>query len=749
MKSIFIIAILADLSRTMYCLDKSQQASCNSPQYLEFQKTGTISCSFPPNFGIFWYNTSNYLDSEPIVLYQRYMKSGVGYDSGHYDVYPNGSLLIRNVSLHHDLTFHVAFVYSETEQPGVIGVRVIVMEKPSIPFPVFEQCGNGSNICYFETDTYFLQCSVRSARPNVTLQLIARTVAGDKLIPHHMSVSSDGFGYTTLVTTRDVFLYSPSLTLIVCKASSPPGMLENDESLMLTHKKNFGISQEEQKSIFVQRNARVELNCTEDTTGFVVWRKFHGKKNKYFETLIFALLIGSPITITFADDIELGRNGSLIVHSATVNHEGVYVCDCGDGNHDNIAVYEVAVFVRPHPPHPTIDGCSHHKYCVLPAEHDGNLTCKVTGIRPKVQLKLKAVLESESDLMYFRNENLSIKERGDTYDVTVTSTYHVVDRSREKITIECKVLGPIKAVNLKANMDLVFAKENDHPTEQVHLSEEHYIRNRVVAVLVVILFISCAVAALIFKLRRKRVRTKKEEKALDEEMSMLPESNTDYQAIEIVQSLRNNNLESIRQFCFEGVIISGHDKLSLQRSFMQLLEKAAKCDISIELVDLHNCLQEVNLSEAAIMIKPYTAIKSTIPIKHLVVTLSNRVMTEAEAKDILRFASMCSSLRKLWYSGCVPPQSFKDESTLTKLKSKNITVEWQLFEDCPWYILNKETGMWEDEQNRQVPTEEDFTQLLSQKTRNMRLGTEELYKKDVEIAREMLRKRRGLLKQNA
>ncbi|KAJ8051185.1 Protein NLRC5 [Holothuria leucospilota] len=43
-------------------------------------------------------------------------------------------------------------------------------------------------------------------------------------------------------------------------------------------------------------------------------------------------------------------------------------------------------------------------------------------------------------------------------------------------------------------------------------------------------------------------------------------------------------LDSIRQLCFEGVIISGHDSLLLQRSSLQLLEIAAKHNVSYRLL---------------------------------------------------------------------------------------------------------------------------------------------------------------------
>ncbi|KAJ8019375.1 NACHT, LRR and PYD domains-containing protein 3 [Holothuria leucospilota] len=189
----------------------------------------------------------------------------------------------------------------------------------------------------------------------------------------------------------------------------------------------------------------------------------------------------------------------------------------------------------------------------------------------------------------------------------------------------------------------------------------------------------------------------------------------------------DNMKDTIRQMCDEGVIISGYDSLLLQRSSMQLLEIAARNEIPIEYLSLSNCLQSVDLSTASIRTTSGLALTSRIPVKELGVYLYNREMTEDEAIDILQFASMCRSLRLLLYYGCVPPRSFSVGPILSTLKSRNVEVTWRWADDAPWYILNLQSGRWENEDGDSEPEEEVFEEALAMRAEWRREWTKETY----------------------
>lgn len=79
-------------------------------------------------FSALWYNTSEYLDNVPILNYQNTIKTGVGYESGEFDVYPNGSLIINLVSLQHD-SFTVVYLHTKKDLPMFIHIKVEVVGK--------------------------------------------------------------------------------------------------------------------------------------------------------------------------------------------------------------------------------------------------------------------------------------------------------------------------------------------------------------------------------------------------------------------------------------------------------------------------------------------------------------------------------------------------------------------------------------------------------------------------------------------
>ncbi|KAJ8051093.1 hypothetical protein HOLleu_04533 [Holothuria leucospilota] len=103
-------------------------------------------------------------------------------------------------------------------------------------------------------------------------------------------------------------------------------------------------------------------------------------------------------------------------------------------------------------------------------------------------------------------------------------------------------------------------------------------------------------------------------------------------------------------------------------------------------------------------------------------------MTKDEAIDILQFASMCPSLRHLRYYSSVPLRVFTNRSTLSSLKSRDVTVWWKWGHGEPYYILNLQTGRWENENDGSEPTEEAFERMLSEHAEDRKGWTEETYK---------------------
>ncbi|PIK33929.1 hypothetical protein BSL78_29252, partial [Apostichopus japonicus] len=86
--------------------------ACSPVQYLEIGTRGIIQCAFTESLlAITWYDVDK---GDPILFYKDGVTSGQGYESGEFDIYPNGSLVIRNVGINHESDFRVTKIISGT-----------------------------------------------------------------------------------------------------------------------------------------------------------------------------------------------------------------------------------------------------------------------------------------------------------------------------------------------------------------------------------------------------------------------------------------------------------------------------------------------------------------------------------------------------------------------------------------------------------------------------------------------------------
>ncbi|KAJ8049853.1 hypothetical protein HOLleu_02776 [Holothuria leucospilota] len=158
------------LAMSFYILGANYVPPCASPQYVKFGGVGVLHCTFSDEFfGIFWYDTTDYINSFSIVNLKGSSKSGSGFLSGEFDVHLNGSLIIANVSLQHDRQFTVLKFNSPSDDPKPCYIQVIVVVNPVPAFPVVDGC-NQEEICELNLESEGkLNCSVLGVRPRVSL----------------------------------------------------------------------------------------------------------------------------------------------------------------------------------------------------------------------------------------------------------------------------------------------------------------------------------------------------------------------------------------------------------------------------------------------------------------------------------------------------------------------------------------------------------------------------------------------------
>ncbi|KAJ8019219.1 NLR family CARD domain-containing protein 4 [Holothuria leucospilota] len=435
--------------------------SCDSPQYLNFGATGTLNCVFHEEFfSVLWYNTTDYSHNDPILHYQNLIKSGSGYDSGEYDIHPNGSLVINEVLLQHETVFTVAYVQTKKEGPKLFNVLVVTIVQPEVKFPCINICGNHTWQCYTQVNSNPIQCTIRGVRPNVTLKWMARTKSGDMIISNEMSTASEGLTYTSQTLVNDIFRYSPLLVLLVCIATSQPGLLENNESMILVQNGNPYVPPSKVISRYIQHHAVMNLSCSKNDVGFVVWKKADSVDDTTHQLLVYSVFTGNKVSKIFLENAKLENRGSLVVPSVEISHEGVYYCIFGDGISDGVKMYDVTVIGFPQPPYLMVEGCNFEQHCSLEVKYEGSLTCSVKAIRPQVQLNWRAFYDRDIDSIHFTSHQLQVKENGEKFDVTLTTMYHVIDESRDQLTVECVITETNEMVfDMSTKVDMLFVKE--------------------------------------------------------------------------------------------------------------------------------------------------------------------------------------------------------------------------------------------------------------------------------------------------
>lgn len=90
----------------------------------------------------------------------------------------------------------------------------------------------------------------------------------------------------------------------------------------------------------------------------------------------------------------------------------------------------------------------------------GSLTCKVSGIRPEVNLEWRGINDESSEKIEFYNHQSSTKSKGDTTDIILTVDYMITQTAEEqRLTLECRATGQYAdQFKLTTHVDLLVGK---------------------------------------------------------------------------------------------------------------------------------------------------------------------------------------------------------------------------------------------------------------------------------------------------
>ncbi|XP_071853529.1 uncharacterized protein [Apostichopus japonicus] len=495
----FLIALTILL--TLSSATSAEVTECAQTQYVEIGTVGLILCSCNGSSMalIAWVNVN---EGKTLLLLHDDDKRGDGYESGEFDIYPNGSLLINNVTASHESVYRVSTAISISGFRISKNICVQTTVKPAITIPAIEECSNtyGTTCIKSTADSVEVNCFVRDSRPAVKLSWTIRTHGGDRILPsNYINFTTNNVTYTSHVTATFSFGESSVLSLLVCRANSVPLNLVEEEKDFLVEKEIDYTSLATPIRIYLKIHSPMNLSCTDLRLNIVVWK--WSPQQDAFETLYVSIFEKSNHTKISNKEYKLGDEGSLSLQNTLVEHEGLYACVYDNGVSGGIVLYDVLVMVDPTPVFPFIDGCNHQQYCVLEKQPQDVLTCSVLGIRPKVALEWRAFREETT--IDFTQHQLTVTQISDLYDISLTVNFDFTLTTQNKVTVECRAVGEnAELFSLSTKVDLLFP--NVLSTEQ----RSNASTITIIAVLVTVIIIT-AVVVIVCKIRARKMKMKR------------------------------------------------------------------------------------------------------------------------------------------------------------------------------------------------------------------------------------------------
>lgn len=566
---------------TIGSTDAETSGVCATPQYLNLGIIGTIQCSFRENFyGVYWYSSTDSANTYPLLTFQESEKGGDGYLSGEFDVFPNGSLVIKNVSLADDHIFRVILLDSKDVDSVIHDIRVYVIVRSKQPHPYINRCGE-EPVCLVELqEPPAVECSVAGTRPAVNLTWTVQHETTYWKVPYESEISSHDNLFTTNVKMTVSFENSYLIQHFVCTAVDPPGILAGTESHLFLENANERVSLGNPVAEHVKHGTKLTLSCLVKGSMFVIWKRLSNEK---WETLAHTVFGEKVYLKTYADDYLLDKSGSLVIPHAVISHEGLYMCVFSTSRNNSVKIIDVVVFVPPEPPSVIIVGCLQDESCVLTVQEEGNITCTVRGVRPKIKLGWFTFLDEFSEYVSFSTQEEITEKVGDKYDVTLTSQYKLRDVPQKSLAVECRASGWDKSIsNLDKTVVLHFI---DDQTPKEHGSE-------LIAIFVVIplaLLIVIVLLALVITHRRKNARKNSKDKVDTEELRELNPKDEPHtqETIEKTTDRPNEDLAKLNQKAQET-----HDKTTDNETNFKDVKDVSKTDDCTS-KDLQKVFEEV------------------------------------------------------------------------------------------------------------------------------------------------------------
>ncbi|PIK35495.1 hypothetical protein BSL78_27680 [Apostichopus japonicus] len=147
--------------------------------------------------------------------------------------------------------------------------------------------------------------------------------------------------------------------------------------------------------------------------------------------------------------------------------------------------------------------------------------------------------------------------------------------------------------------------------------------------------------------------------------------------------------KNVREICSDVLIIRDNDNKLIQRSTVQVLDIASKCDIQIDDLYMVETFSKADKDNIVLRSGLSLGNLSTV-IKIGVTTEEGRKLTEEDVIGLLLYAEQSKGLRELWFRNCPLPETIHPNSIPISLK----TSKFKVFSPSSRSCLDLYSGQW-------------------------------------------------------
>ncbi|KAJ8037451.1 NACHT, LRR and PYD domains-containing protein 3 [Holothuria leucospilota] len=484
---------------------------CVSPQYLEIGTEGVIHCRFPLDFrSIYWYDNVTDEDAQPTLTYKDLVKGGPGYESGEFDIFRNGSLIIKRTSLLHEKTFKVIW-FGANELYNVLHISAITTVSPAHIYPQISECEDSSRLCFVHRQqAHTLSCRINASKPPSTVEWIFQTEEEKEVLNSSKEITENFHSTFDTIARLSLSLFGDSVvTMLFCGSRQKHVNDWKYTPIVIDFSQDTSLAIESFDPVYFSINGLIKLQCSSSsanrTNNVIVWKRLSFDK---FENIALWTKAYPDNMQIFDNEYSVGTEGSLFITSVQIHHEGKYTCIASNTVEDAVTSFQLFVLVPPSPPYLTVSGCPTLERCIVVSTGTGKVTCSVSGVRPIVSLEWST---EDKRKIHFQREETSMQENSDLFSVYTTLYYNLsLDTECGKVSfVRCSAYGVSTSTFLSVRkVELINAECSRRAEETTDVQ----IKSVLISIVVFMFVGMCFIGGLLFiLLRRKFSDTSKEE----------------------------------------------------------------------------------------------------------------------------------------------------------------------------------------------------------------------------------------------